>query len=179
MQMRQRSILRVLAKVSTPTPLLVLIGAVLAATQAGSLPQESRMHWIDGSAASKAVMAMRLLPPLRIAPTLLGLSFTHFNGMSGEFYFPEMTGQGGALFDFDNDGDLDVYLVQGAMLGPGKTLADALFPPVSPGPIGDRLFRNDLLRGGDGHPTPHFVDVTERSRLSAVGYGMGVTTGDL
>ena len=42
-----------------------------------------------------------------------GLDFVNFNGMSGEFYFVEMTGQGGGFVDFDNDGDLDVYLLQG------------------------------------------------------------------
>ncbi|MCB1034260.1 MAG: hypothetical protein KDD47_10550, partial [Acidobacteria bacterium] len=37
-----------------------------------------------------------------------GLSFTHVNGMTGDYQFPEMTGQGGAFLDYDNDGDLDV-----------------------------------------------------------------------
>jgi len=38
-----------------------------------------------------------------------GLSFEHFNGMSGELYFPEMMGSGVALLDYDGDGDVDVY----------------------------------------------------------------------
>jgi hypothetical protein len=46
-----------------------------------------------------------------------GLTFIHFNGMSGQFYFPEIMPPGVALFDYDNDGDLDVFIVQGRMLG--------------------------------------------------------------
>jgi enediyne biosynthesis protein E4 len=106
-----------------------------------------------------------------------GLDFVHFNGMSGELYFPEMTGPGGALFDFDNDGDLDVYLVQGCMLGPGKTLEDATFPPRDPNPR-DRLYRNDLTIDNRGNRTLRFVDVTDKSGLKVTGYGMGAASGD-
>ena len=52
-----------------------------------------------------------------------GIDFVHFNGMSGNYYYPEIIGPGGALFDYDNDGDLDVFLVQGSMLGPGNAPA--------------------------------------------------------
>lgn len=106
-----------------------------------------------------------------------GLDFVHFNGMCGEYYFPEMTGQGGGFLDFDNDGDLDVYLVQGAVLGKGKTLADALFRPRDPNPR-DRLFRNDLIVAKDGTRKVGFTDVTDQSGIAATEYGMGVCTGD-
>jgi hypothetical protein len=109
----------------------------------------------------------------------VGIDFTHFNGMSGEFYMPEMVGPGGALFDYDNDGDLDVFIVQGEMLGPNKTYKDALFPPRCPLPPRARLYRNDLTVHPDGTRTLHFTDVTEASGLDVRGYALGVATGDI
>src|SRR5262245_19588715 len=60
-----------------------------------------------------------------------GLQFVHFNGMSGEFYYPEIMAPGVGLLDYDNDGDLDVYIVQGQMLG-DKASGQATFPPNAP-----------------------------------------------
>lgn len=99
-----------------------------------------------------------------------GIDFVHFNGMSGEYYFPEMMGGGVALFDYDGDGDEDLYLVQGAMLGPDKSAEDSLLPVPEQALI-DRLYRND--------GNLKFTDVTEQSGLRANGYGMGVTVGDI
>src|SRR5689334_23678008 len=73
------------------------------------------------------------------------LKFQHYNGMTGKFYLPEITGSGGALFDFDNDGDLDVYLVQGTVLEPNTTPATTMFPWRGPGTPRGRLFRNELV----------------------------------
>ena len=108
-----------------------------------------------------------------------GLDFRHFNGMSGEFYYPEVVGPGAALFDYDNDGDLDVYLVQGHMLGPGKTLKDATLKPPTGAPLHDRLFRNDLVVREDGSRSLSFTDVTAQSGISGDGYGIGVAAGDI
>ena len=87
-----------------------------------------------------------------------GLDFVHFNGMSGKFYQPEIMAPGVALFDYDNDGDLDVFLVQGRMLGTGTPL---LPPPA--GALEGRLYRNDLQIGPDGTRTLRFTDVTAQS----------------
>ena len=109
----------------------------------------------------------------------LGLDFVHFNGASGHFYYPEILPPGAGLLDYDNDGDLDVFLVQGRMLGPDANVADALIPPASPGPLTGRLYRNDLEIGPDGNRSWRFVDVTEQSGLHAGGYGFGVAAGDI
>ena len=111
-----------------------------------------------------------------------GLTFTHFNGMSGEFYYPEIMPPGVALFDYDNDGDLDVFIVQGRMLG-DKPLDHAFFRPNDPTSLRSRLFRNDLQEKAleaqaGGSRTLRFTDVTDASGLSAAGYGMGAAAGD-
>ena len=101
----------------------------------------------------------------------VGFDFTYFNGMSGEKYFVEMNGGGGALFDYDNDGDLDIYCVQGHFITEDGSLPDQ---PL----YRDQLYRNDLSLLPDGTHQWSFTNVTESSLLDARGYGMGVSTGD-
>jgi hypothetical protein len=109
----------------------------------------------------------------------VGLKFQHYNGTTGKLYLPEIMGSGAALFDFDNDGDLDVFLVQGSVLEPGTQSASTQFPWRGPGLPRSRLFRNDLVVGKDGSRTLKFTDVTEKSGIVADGYGMGVAVGDI
>ncbi len=97
-----------------------------------------------------------------------GLDFVHHSGATGEHYFPETTGSGAALFDYDDDGDLDVYLVQGTALDASG---------VVPGPLVDRLYRNELIVEGRAGSL-RFTDVTAESGLHATGYGLGAATGD-
>ena len=101
-----------------------------------------------------------------------GLTFVHDNGARGHFYLPEIMGSGVALFDYDGDGDLDMYLIQGRSLDAES--AGPLPPRVSSG----RLFRNDLTRDSAGRPILHFTDVTDAAGVGFTGAGMGVAVGD-
>ncbi len=103
-----------------------------------------------------------------------GLVFRHFTGATGEFYLPEIMGSGVALFDYDNDGDLDVYLVQGDFIDKGKSMRDASFPVADGWKGGGRLFRNELVPGGK----LRFTDVTGGSGIAALFDGMGAAIGD-
>ena len=92
-----------------------------------------------------------------------GLDFAHVNGMVGERWIVETVGAGVGVLDFDGDGRLDIWLVQG---GPLAERSAAL--------PGDRLFRSV---GGDG--ALRFEDITEKSGVRATDYGMGIATGDM
>jgi enediyne biosynthesis protein E4 len=134
----------------------------------------------------KATLALTASPPLNglaalasSPPTPIfrdiaaeaGLNFCHFNGATGEHYMPEIMGAGVALFDYDNDGDLDVYLIQGTRLDESKR---PIFPLPSGWKPGNRLFRNMLAETG----RLRFTDVTEQAGVGHIGYGMGVAVGD-
>ena len=94
------------------------------------------------------------------ATTEAGLNFKHFDGRSGRRYFVETLGSSAAFFDYDNDGDVDIYLVNGADL-PGIT---------SEVPAENVLYRNN----GDGT----FTDVTAIAGVADTGYGVGCAAGD-
>ncbi len=97
-------------------------------------------------------------PYFRDVTDVMQLDFRHINGFSAERRLVETMGSGGALFDFDNDGDLDLYLVQGNSLS-------ASAEPVPP----NRLYRND---------TGVFVDITASANVGDTGYGLGAVAAD-
>jgi len=105
-----------------------------------------------------------------------GIDFFHFNGMAGSRYYPEVTGSGVPLFDYNNDGDLDIFFVQGAFLDPNQDPQHTVFPPRMP--LRGKLYRNDSIHNPDGAVTLKFTDVTEQSGIRAFGYGMGVAAGN-
>jgi hypothetical protein len=99
-----------------------------------------------------------------------GLAVFHRSGAAGVYRYPEIFGAGVGLLDFDRDGDLDLYIVQG-----GELVA----PQGETVPETDRLLRNELeAPDASGRRRPTFVDVTQDSGLRDAGYGMGVATGD-
>ncbi len=99
-----------------------------------------------------------------------GLRFEHTTGATGQFFFPEIMGSGCALLDYDNDGDLDIYVLQAHPLDATKRRR---------GDGVNRLYRNDLVVQADGSRTMSFVDVTDRAGVGDDGYGVGCAVGDV
>jgi enediyne biosynthesis protein E4 len=91
-----------------------------------------------------------------------GVGFVHTHSTTDMHYVPEIMGGGAAWLDFDQDGFIDLFLVQGATFP----------PPADETPTGptSRLYRNR----GDGT----FEDVTEQVGLRVPGFGQGVAVGD-
>jgi enediyne biosynthesis protein E4 len=112
-----------------------------------------------GCSRSTPVQEMRGQPWFEDIADRAGIRFEHRSGHHDRFYLPEIMGGGAALFDMDNDGDLDLYLVQSGSLSSRAASSS-----------GNRLFRN---RGGG-----IFDDVTTGSGADVGGYGMGVAAGD-
>jgi hypothetical protein len=118
--------------------MIALLLAVLAAAPAG--PGDCPIQFTDVAARA-------------------GIRFIHDRGSTPEHHLPEIMGSGLAWLDYDNDGWMDLYAVQG---GP--------FPASGAAAAGDRLYRNN----GDGT----FTDVTEKAGLNDRAYGIGATAAD-
>jgi len=119
---------------------------------------------------AQAIPAIPAIPVLAVSANSAGLAFTDItagcglectltSGTTPSTQILEVKGGGLALIDFDNDGDLDVFVPNGA------TLADPEHGP------GARMFRNDGAM--------HFSDVTASSAIKHHRWSFGVTVGDV
>jgi len=113
--------------------------------------------WCFNSLAAEPASSIQL----RNVTKETGITFVHTDGSSGNRYIVETVASGLALFDYDNDGDVDIYFLNGAPLRGTK--------PTSAPP------RNSLWRNNGNWK---FTDVTERSGLGDTSYALGVATAD-
>jgi enediyne biosynthesis protein E4 len=95
-----------------------------------------------------------------VPATRNGITWRHVNGRSENYYLPETTGAGCAFLDYDNDGWMDIYLVNSGRCD--------FFDPQPP--LRNALYKNNR----DGT----FTDVTEQAGVAGGGYGMGIAVGD-
>lgn len=121
----------------------------------------------QGVATGGSAVPARPLPPSMKAPTVryedlavqAGLTGVEVSGADrGKQYIVESTGTGVAIFDYDNDGLPDIFLVNGGRLGDG----------AQPKPF---LYHN---LGG-----LKFGDVTEKAGITSTGWGQGICAGDI
>ena len=110
--------------------------------------------------ADQPVVANPGSPFEEVPPSVSGINWTHVNGRSPMAHLPETVGAGCAFLDYDNDGWMDIYLVNS---GP----CDFYTPPQ---PLHNALYRNN--RNGT------FTDVTAKAGVGGNAYGMGVAVGD-
>jgi hypothetical protein len=95
-----------------------------------------------------------------VPSSVSGITWKHSNGRSPQYYLPETTGAGCAFIDYDNDGWLDIYLVNSGTCD----FFDSKFP------LRNALYKNNR----DGT----FTDVTSKAGVPGGGYGMGAAVGD-
>lgn len=134
----------------------VLLAALGLTAAAGCRPGSSPP---GAPVPAAAPAASGLVPQFKDVTEAAGVRFRHFNGAYGRYLMPESLGVGGAFLDFDGDGWLDLFLVNGANW-PGQPAA---------GKTG-ALYRNQQ----DGT----FRDVTRGSGLEFEAYGQGCAAGD-
>jgi enediyne biosynthesis protein E4 len=134
-----------------------------------TVPRLSRRQFLSGAAGCAAFSAFsqlaRALPdpvyPFRVVPpSVSNITWVHSSGKSAERYLPETDGSGCAFLDYDDDGWMDIYLVNGGR-------SDFFVPPH---PLRNALYRNNR----DGT----FTDVTEKAGVAGGGFGMGAAVGD-
>jgi hypothetical protein len=157
----RRALLQTLAVICAA---LLLAGAALLWRQLAQAPAapsvEAVINTPDKAKRRGAEQQQRTTLMFKDITDSAGIRFVHINGAYGERLMPETMGSGAAFFDYDNDGDQDLFLVNSTYWADHQ------------GPAQPRhaLYAND----GAGH----FRDVSEQAGLALSDYGMGVAVGD-
>ncbi|MCZ6815866.1 MAG: CRTAC1 family protein [Planctomycetota bacterium] len=157
--MGQGASIRKLRIRNSPAPhvvVLLILSLCVAGTACDRADQADRA---DGSAEKRVADPHPWFVDITEAT---GLDFRHESGARGNRRFPEIMLSGAALFDYDNDGDLDIYLTNGSHAIEGGTESEETV---------NRLFRQEI----DGR----FTDVTQDAGIGDPHYGMGATVGDM
>jgi hypothetical protein len=135
----------------------------------GVLAAAVALGWLTPAQTSKLSEQPKAVPGKFVdATSSLGVRFQHLASHTSKKYLPETMGAAVALFDYDNDGRLDIFFVNGAPLN--DPTPKGTVPQKSEPKYWNRLFHQKA----DGT----FEDVTEKSGLQGAGYGMGVAVSD-
>jgi len=123
---------------------------------------------LSQQSAPAAKQTTTVQPKFSDVTSALDLHFQHIASHTSKKYLIETMGSGVALFDYDNDGRLDIFVVNGAPLS----------DPTPKGTIPQKTRPEHWNRLFHQKPDGTFEDVTEKAGLQGVGYGMGVAVGD-
>ena len=147
---------------------LALFVAILALFVRCSPAQKNTNPAVDRKSSNHSPVSSQTPATFTDITAALGIKFEYLASHTSRKYLIETMGSGVALFDFDNDGRLDIFVANGAPLR--DPTPKGTIPEKSGAKYWNRLYHQE----SDGT----FKDVTEKAGLSGAGYGMGIAVGD-
>ena len=133
-----------------------------------SMPKKRTTSVASQASSGQVAASSRWAASFTDVTSTLGINFEYAASHTSRKYLIETMGSGVALFDYDNDGHLDIFVVNGA------PLSDPTPKGTIPQKTGSKYWNRLYHQKRDGT----FEDVTEKAGLQGVGYGMGVAVGD-
>jgi hypothetical protein len=151
-----------------PCGRLALFVALFSLFRSYSPAQEDPRPPVDQKSSDPSATSTPAPAKFTDVTTALGINFEYLASHTSKKYLIETMGSGVALFDYDNDGRLDIFVVNGAPLS--DPTPKGTVPQKSGPKYWNRLYHQK--------PDGTFEDVTEKAGLAGAGYGMGVAVGD-
>ncbi|HSY30571.1 MAG TPA: CRTAC1 family protein [Verrucomicrobiae bacterium] len=147
---------------------LVLFVALFSLFPSYSPAQENPRPPVEQKSSDQSATSTQAPAKFTDVTAALGINFEYLASHTSKKYLIETMGSGVALFDYDNDGRLDIFVVNGA------PLSDPTPKGTVPQKSGPKYWNRLYHQKRDGT----FEDVTEKAGLAGTGYGMGVAVGD-